>query len=406
MINKAKVVIGSGYGDEGKGLFTQYFSSLSEKSIVIRFNGGAQAGHTIISSKGDRHVFGHFTANSFLKNSKGYLSKHFIINPIMYLKELEQIKLLGFNPTTACHSDCYITTPYDMIINQWLEISRGNSSRHGSCGLGIGETVHRNEIAKKTFNVKDLMNGINLREKLNELRDFFKLRVNELGLSHFFKDNEIVLSDNIIENFISDLFDMKNNLILGVNLLTDPYFSNHDIVFEGAQGLLLDQTMGEFPHVTRSNTGLKNVIDICIENNIKNLDVLYATRCYKTRHGAGSLKHELKEKPYENIIDMTNIHNEFQGSLRFAYLDIDELINTIHIDINSVLPLVNNNNIKINKMLGISCLDQTDEIKYFYKENLNTIKSSEFYSVFNNEFTIFESWSAEGDKIFMKQKAS
>lgn len=402
MINKAHVVIGSGYGDEGKGLFTQYFSSLSNRSIVIRFNGGAQAGHTIISKNGDRHVFGHFTANSFLENSKGYLSKHFIVNPIMYLQELEQLKLLGLNPITACHSQCYITTPYDMIINQWLEISRGTSSRHGSCGLGIGETVHRNEIAGKSFKIIDLINGIDLKEKLTELREFFKYRAEELNLSYFFEKNEVVLSDNIIEHFISDLLEMKNNLLCGVDLFSDLYFSGYDVVFEGAQGLLLDQIMGDFPHVTRSNTGLKNVIDICIENNIKNLDVLYATRCYKTRHGAGSLNHELKEKPYENIVDATNIHNEFQGSLRFAYIDVDELKNTIEKDISSVSDLVIDHNININKILGISCLDQTNEIKYFHNDELNVISSDEFYSIFIDDFTVFESRSADGNNISKK----
>ena len=75
---KAKVVIGSGYGDEGKGVFTNQLSLENDKSMVIRFNGGAQAGHTVISPDGKRHVFGHFMANSFIPNSRGYFSKHFI----------------------------------------------------------------------------------------------------------------------------------------------------------------------------------------------------------------------------------------------------------------------------------------------------------------------------------------
>lgn len=404
MNKTVKVVIGAGYGDEGKGLFTQYFSSMSDKNIVIRFNGGAQAGHTIISENGERHVFGHFTANSFLKNAKGYLSKHFIVNPIMYLKELEQLNNLGFYPTTACHSQAYITTPYDMIINQWLEFSRGINLRHGSCGLGIGETVHRNEVAQHNFQIKDIISNVNLYDKMVELREFFKIRVKQLNLSEYLDKNEIVLSDDLINNFISDIEELKKTLICGIDKLSDSYFDEYDIVFEGAQGLLLDQIMGGFPHVTRSNTGLKNVIDICVENNISDIEVLYATRCYKTRHGAGVLKNELEGKPYKNIVDETNIDNEFQGSLRFAYIDIDELIHTIKADIFSVIDKINKYNLNIKKMIGVSCLDQSENIKYYEKNQLLEVKNSEFFKILPNDYIIYESWSADGTKIVLKNK--
>lgn len=390
---KAKVVIGSGYGDEGKGLFTNYFASLSKKSVVIRFNGGAQAGHTIVSRDGKRHVFGHFTANSFLNNARGYLSQHFLINPIIFLKELNSLQALGLNPVIAVHDDAYITTPYDMAINQWLEKSRGVDSRHGSCGLGIGETVHRSEIAKKLLQIKDTSSASVLKEKLYVIRDFFKFRVNELHLNDYLTESDFMLSDGLIDRFIDDIKTMKETLITGVNFLNHEYFSDCKIIFEGAQGLMLDQIMGEFPHVTRSNTGLKNVIDICKQNNILELDVLYATRCYKTRHGAGSLKNELGFKPYANIIDETNIPNEYQGSLRFAYLDIDELYEFIEKDLSSVEEDVLKHHIRINKGIGISCLDQTDNAYYYKNNNLHKIENVNFKTIFDNkEFFIKESW--------------
>lgn len=382
---KAKVVIGAGYGDEGKGVFTNYLSSLTHKSMVVRFNGGAQAGHTVFNKNGLSHVFGHFTANSFLPESKGYLSKHFIINPIVYLKELSELDSKGINPIIAAHEDCYLTTPYDMLINRWLERSRGENGRHGSCGLGIGETIHRCEVADKPLRFKDTESLVILRDKLIIISHFFEKRVRELGLEKYYKEMGFFLHEKIIDQFIEDIIEMKKTLIYGVNSFSDKYFSDYDIIFEGAQGLMLDQNMGDFPHVTRSNTGLKNVIQICIENNINEIEVLYATRCYRTRHGAGSLKHELTEKPYPNIIDKTNIPNEHQGSIRFAYLDIDELFSYIQRDFDSVHEDITLNQISVKRMIGVSCLDQTEDVFYYQNDILHSSKNVDFDKVIQNQ---------------------
>jgi len=163
---------------------------------------------------------------------------------------------------------------------------------------------------------------------------------------------------------------MLETLNIGVNDIKDNFFKEKDIVFEGAQGLMLDQYMGEFPFVTRSNTGLKNVIDFCIENNIKDLNVIYATRCYKTRHGAGPMKWTLDEKPYENIVDLTNMPNEYQGTMRFAYLDLDVLSEAIHKDIESVEDLIKKNNLEVTYNIGITWLNISNELKFYHKNKL------------------------------------
>lgn len=395
---KAKVVIGAGFGDEGKGLFTDYFASQQNKSVVVRFNGGAQAGHTVTTPDGKRHVFGHFTANSFLKNNKGYLSQFFLVNPFVYLSEREKLMSLGIEPETACHDDCWITTPYDMLINQWLEQSR-NQSRHGSCGLGINETVNRSEKENLPLYVKDCNDRNILKGKVIAIRDFFVKRVNDLGLTRYLESNTMATSDEGVENFIEAVIEMKETLKTGVNDFSHAYFDGSEIIFEGAQGLMLDQVMGDFPHVTRSNTGLKNVVELSLANGIDELDVLYATRCYKTRHGAGILSHELPEKPYPLIEDKTNIHNQFQGSLRFAYLDIDELLSFIEKDIESV-KLKTENTLIINKFMGISCLDQSNLINYYEKGNLYQTKSEEFGKELEKYgFTIYESFGPTRETI-------
>lgn len=384
---KAKVVIGSAYGDEGKGVFTDYLSSQQKDSCVIRFNGGAQAGHTVLTPDGKRHVFGHFASNSFLPNSKTILSQFFVVNPLLFFKEKFNLNNMGINPEVFVHENAYITTPFEMIINQWLENSRGDS-RHGSCGVGFGETIQREEIDNIQFRIKDLNNVSTI---ILKIKDRFVNRVKELNLESFLNENQFVLNNQFINKFIIDCERFSSEINI-YNKLPE----SENLIFEGAQGLLLDQNFGVFPHVTRSNTGLKNVIEIAEENNIDELSVLYATRCYTTRHGAGPLKNALNEKPYIKIVDQTNIPNEYQGTLRFAYLDLDVLENTINRDRNSI-----KTEIKIECKLGVSCLDQTEIVKFWDKNKLKYIENKELTQYLKERYNkeVIGSWKGSRDYI-------
>jgi adenylosuccinate synthase len=128
-----------------------------------------------------------------------------------------------------------------------------------------------------------------------------------------------------------------------------------NIVFEGAQGLQLNMDNKEnFPHVTRSETGTKNAKSLLRKGDIKEqVDVYYVTRTYLTRHGAGPMPHETG-RPYENIVDETNIRNRYQGALRFSKLDLELLREAIHKD-SKDLP----DNFK--KHLVVTCCDQIDD---------------------------------------------
>jgi adenylosuccinate synthase len=125
------------------------------------------------------------------------------------------------------------------------------------------------------------------------------------------------------------------------------------VIFEGAQGLLLDQDRGFFPHVTRSNTGLRNVVVLAEEAGIGALDVTYATRAYMTRHGAGPLPGELPDQPYAGIRDETNRPHRWQGSLRFALLDLDLLAGAVRADLADAPA-----GLRVSHRLMVSCLDQ------------------------------------------------
>ena len=107
------------------------------------------------------------------------------------------------------------------------------------------------------------------------------------------------------------------------------------------------------------------------------IEVIYVTRSYLTRHGAGTLPNEMKEKPYKNITDLTNIQNEFQGVLRFAPLDIDLLSENIESDYNKISFKSKNKKINISKSIAITCLDQIDNNKAeYYKDNSLLLKNT------------------------------
>lgn len=357
MLEQAKVVIGANYGDEGKGLMTDYFAAQSSNSLVIRFNGGCQAGHTVTTPDGARHVFSHFGSGS-LACAATYLSKHFAVNPMLYLKERPKLSaVMGGLPLLYVDGRAPVTTLFDILLNQMVEDFR-SVNRHGSCGMGFGETINRQEEGDYALVVEDLADGPSLRKKLRAIRDeYLPRRARGLGLpdcvlatekaTHFFGTD--VLIDALMAS--ASEFCQDATVVSSPRELVGSFES---VVMEGAQGLMLDQTRGAFPFVTRSNTGLTNVVEVALESGIDKLAVSYVSRAYLTRHGAGPLAKELGHKPYAAVVDPTNMPNDYQGSLRFAYLDHDLLATSIAADLASVA----GTRVVIEPTLAISCLDQ------------------------------------------------
>lgn len=368
-MKKADVAIGANFGDEAKGLITDFLCAENKSpALVVRYNGGAQAGHTVTTPDGMRHVFSHFGAGCFTGAST-FLSRFFVCNPIWFAREQQALAEKGLKPSVYVDATATVTTPFDMMINQIAEESRG-SNRHGSCGLGVGETIARQEHGAFTLQVRDLTDTQNLRQKLHHIRDMWvQQRLAAHGVKNFSPEwQQRLTQDGIVEKYIDDCAHfIKSCTITNAAFLRD---TTQPIVFEGAQGLLLDQDRGIFPYVTRSNTGIKNVLALAHDAAITDLDVTYITRAYLTRHGAGPLAHELPVAPSTRIKDDTNIHNPWQGTLRFAPLDIDLLANTINTDLSD-----NKGDMRIRHGLAISCLDQITG-DHAYVEN-NTPKTAD-----------------------------
>lgn len=330
-----KAVIGANYGDEGKGLMVNYFAKQAkernESCIVVCTNGGAQRGHTVVHN-GNRHVFHHFGSGA-LAGADTYLCKEFIVNPLIFSEEYTELKELGIEPKVYMSKWCMWSTPYDMIANQIIEESRGDE-KHGSCGVGIWETMLRAKssyyMSLPNLNIKSISH---IRWYLKLVRDkYYRDRFKEYGITKIpDKWNEIWYSDNLVENYISDLQFMYEYVELtDFNILKE--YDN--VIFENGQGLLLDKSQHE-NHATPSRTGsdiANEFADALFPT--EQMEVCYVTRTYLTRHGAGDFPQECDVKEINpDIEDKTNKKNEFQGKLRYGKIDLKELEERISNDV-------------------------------------------------------------------------
>lgn len=309
----ARAVIGASFGDESKGAVVDWLCSQGSSGIVVRHSAGAQAGHTVVTPEGQRHVFRHFGSGSFL-GIPTYLSSFFICNPILFFEERAQLAALGVFPEVYAHPDCLVTTFMDMIINQEIETQRG-SKRHGSCGIGFHETINRSQINELKITMSDLWNGS---KRLPSQMEQICGKYAKFRLGKPFDDGRAI---KVFLDCCAQFAECVHPL--GIAQCKDP-------VFEGAQGLLLDQHNKEFfPHVTHSNTGMKNVEVLCAQAGITQKEIYYVSRTYLTRHGAGPLP---GEDASMRFFDDTNHTTAFQGALRFAPLDAVALKKRIHRD--------------------------------------------------------------------------
>lgn len=376
---KARVVIGAGYGDCGKGLVTQYLSN--NKTIVVLFNGGAQRGHTVIGPDNYRHVFHHFGSGT-LVGADTFLSRYFIVNPMKYWEERNQLNQSGHCPPfiVYCDRECLITTPYDMLLNQILEKARG-SQNHGSCGLGINETVTRSERIRFNMVTAEKSSRGELRDIVGNIRESYcKNRLREIrDLTGDGWDNvpdyllEFMYDHQILRNFVEDLINMRFAVELVDGICYLP--SDKELLFEAGQGLMLDEDHPNFPHVTRSKTGLHNVVTLLEDTDHDELDVVYVTRAYATRHGRGPL-------PWSGewtapVDDPTNVKHEFQGTLRSAPLDLDILFNTVQHDLEEAR--LYRSDLEINASFAVTHLDQVDWKSFRYYHHGQACFSAETF---------------------------
>src|SRR6266478_3501045 len=178
---KAIAVVGSGFGDEGKGAAVDKLASANPNSLVVRFNGGGQSGHTVTLKDGRRHIFSHFGSGA-LAGASTHLSEHFVVNPHIFVAEHAELTAFMGNLNLTVDPKALVTTPLDVAINRALETKRG-AGRHGSVGIGFGETIERSERGFPLY-AHDIVNRTELQRKIaNILMKWAPLRLDELDVT-------------------------------------------------------------------------------------------------------------------------------------------------------------------------------------------------------------------------------
>lgn len=353
-----RAVIGANYGDEGKGLVTDYLVGRrpAGRTLVVRFNGGAQAGHTV-QRNGVRHVFKHFGSGT-LAGAPTFWSRHCVANPMVFGKERASLlSHMAELPAFYIDLDAPVATFMDMIVNQAAEHHRGQH-RHGSCGMGINETVTRAEASPAlTIRARDLrsLSEHELRMKLDAIREsWLPLRCAALGIPV----PRLAYEASLDDEWLIAADHMGGCAVVTTWPEAARTFSHH--VFEGAQGLRLDEKAPGFPHVTRSRTGLTNVVDLAARAGLSDIQPWYVTRWYLTRHGAGPLDQECAARDLsERIVDETNNPNQHQGSLRFAPLNVETFANCVVADVGDAAFVRPIRNVHV----VVTCLDQLPYFK-------------------------------------------
>lgn len=317
-------VIGAMWGDEGKGRTVDYICSQLSNPLVVRYNGGPQAGHTV-TLNGKRHIFSHFGSGT-LRGARTYWSSYCLFDPNAFLKERQAlIENFFIVPQFNADPRCLIITPWDVALSR-LKTYSGNSS--GSCGMGVFETLKRNRNPELSLNLymfyefgSEQLEDIVWAIYQNYLEAISSVSSGLLEKDPCFK---VLKEKNVVKVFI----EKTRRAISCFDFSIDPATTKESIVFEGAQGLALDEHFGNFPYVTPSRTGSCNVTNLCREWD-KDLEMTYyVTRPYLTRHGKDpnfkSASWEVMAE-YFDIKDPTNVYNPFQEDLKVGAMDFNLL---------------------------------------------------------------------------------
>ena len=354
-MKESKIVIGANFGDEGKGLTTNYFceDALNRglKPVVIFHNGTAQRGHTVDYTTKLRHVYHHFGSGT-AKGVPTFFAKTFFIHPMTYTKEyyelLEQhlfpLKLKGYVDPEA-----KVITPFDMLIDHvtenWIAMQH-DEREFGSCGFGSWcaiEDRYGDPTMKTHFTVADFASWTE-EEYLFHMEEIWRdclvvlfkrgVRLDKIEAYKEYFDKHSIGRQSLVCNFRSDLlFFLERNEIITFDNLYNKFDS---FIFENGQGLGLDFYYDDIWHTT-SRTGVTYPFEILGDKKDISVDACYVTRSYVTRHGVGPMEQETKKEEINTeMFDKTNVHNDFQGGLRYGVMKKSDVITRIDNDFEKV----------------------------------------------------------------------
>jgi len=337
---KVWIVVGLGFGDEGKGSVVDYLTRREGSHTVVRFNGGAQAAHHVVLRDGKTHCFSQFSSGT-LAGAETYLSRYMVVNPLLLQYEEEHLETLGVTDAyqrLAIDEMALVTTPFHMATNRLRELHREalftcksvGFGRHGSCGMGIGETVSdsiqdpegaiRMRDFRKPSVIKDKLEVIRQRklEETTPLLDDLPVELSVDMTRRLMFEYDMLRDRTLVEYFMENYYHLIDKA--GVRVVNQDYLTkaleSGVTLFEGAQGVLLDEEYGFHPHSTWSNCTFHNALEL-LKGFSGKVTRMWVTRTYLTRHGTGPFP---SEDPDARLVEH-NTQGEWQGAFRVGYYD-------------------------------------------------------------------------------------
>tara|TARA_E500000331_G_scaffold353118_1_gene403160 strand:- start:1322 stop:2593 length:1272 start_codon:yes stop_codon:yes gene_type:complete len=363
------VVLGAQWGDEGKGKVTDFFASSAD--FVVRFQGGNNAGHTIVV--GDEKLALSLTPSGVLyPDCVPVIGSGCVIDLGFLKKELEMLNERNVNTEKlAISPNAHVVMPYHKLLDELIEESLGEN-KIGTTKKGIGP-CYADKIQRRGIRVQDLLNKDLFEKKV-------KANVEETNLTLTKIYNQPPLVAEEIINEFNDYKDMVSNHVVDTSLLIDNAIKDQkSILFEGAQGTLLDIDHGTYPFVTSSNTSSGNA---AIGSGVgpKNIDrIVGVTKAYISRVGSGPFVTEQKNEIGDYLIEKGAEFGVVTGRRRrCGWLDLVSLKYSVRV--NSLTELFIT---KLDVLSGLEelqlCIGYNTENKVItdYPYELTTLDSAE-----------------------------
>ena len=322
-MTKSLVVIGAQWGDEGKGKIIDILTENAD--AVVRFQGGHNAGHTLVID-GDKTVL-HLIPSGIFNDAKCIIGNGVVVHLPTLIKEIEylQSKGIDIHSKLMISSQCPLVLPTHILIDEARERSLGKKSI-GTTGRGIGP-VYEDKVARRVVHVMDLFDEDLFRSKLSSLIEYHNFILKEL----FGADG--VDAEEVSKDWM-DQFDKIRNLVVDSSKTVNEFrASNSNILFEGAQGSMLDIDQGTYPFVTSSST-LSGASSLGSGIGPLDIDgVLGITKAYATRVGSGPFPTEIDDDYGKH---MAKIGVEFGATTgrprRCGWLDLVALRKAVNIN--------------------------------------------------------------------------
>ena len=285
-MSKNVVILGTQWGDEGKGKLVDLLCERA--SAVVRYQGGHNAGHTLVIN-GEKTVLRLMPSGILHDNLHCFIGNGVVLSPDAFLQEMSELEKRGVpvSKRLKISAACSILLPYHVLIDQAREKARG-VNKIGTTGRGIGP-CYEDKVARRGLRMMDFLHTALLQDKLKALSEYHNFQ-----LKNYFHEAPLPY-ETVYENLMMMMQKILPMIVDVTAELSALKNAGKNIIFEGAQGTLLDIDLGTYPFVTSSNT-TAGAVSTGAGFGPRYIDsVLGVVKAYVTRVGSGPFPTELKD---------------------------------------------------------------------------------------------------------------